>query len=132
MNANTQTNAGGADAGRRAATPSAPEPAALPNQPFGKMAQQGMHGETAQTRPLELEIGELSIEGFPGIDRDLVGAAIQRELSRLLSTPDAAGIIEKLGNRIDFDGGNFNMPRSSHPEDIGVAIARALVRGLRG
>lgn len=87
-----------------------------------------------QSEPLpavELEIGELAIQGFPGIDRDLVGVAIQRELSRLLAGPDAAELVRKLGRNVELSGGNFRMPRSMHPEDIGREIARALVEGLR-
>ncbi|MFB7469392.1 hypothetical protein [Kitasatospora sp. NPDC056184] len=80
---------------------------------------------------IEVEIGELVLDGFAGIDRDRVAAAFRGELARLVEArgvPLAAG-----GDRVlDLLSGLPPLPADASPRRLGEALARAVHAGLSG
>ncbi|WP_380283523.1 hypothetical protein [Kitasatospora purpeofusca] len=96
-----------------------PEPGA------GRGAEGGSGGR------IEVEIGELVLDGFAGIDRDRVTVAFRGELARLVEAhgvPLAAG-----GDRVlDLLSGLPPLPAGTSPRRLGEALARAVHTGLSG
>jgi hypothetical protein len=79
---------------------------------------------------VRLRIGELVLHGVEARDRASVGAAVERELVRLLR---AAPLDARRPVRADrADGGSFGVPAVRRPDALGVGIARAIHRSLRG
>ena len=75
---------------------------------------------------IELEIGELVLDGVPRADRDIVAAAFTRELTRLLHLrglpgEPSAGV-----------GAPPPLPATTGPRALGRAIARSVHEGLCG
>lgn len=83
------------------------------------------------SRPIELHIDELVLEGFSGVDRDLVGDALRRELTRLLSSGYAPDSLKEAGEMARINGGSFIVRKGMHPEEIGKQIARSIFWGMR-
>ncbi|MBD0671682.1 hypothetical protein [Streptomyces sp. CBMA156] len=88
------------------------------------------------TRPggagrIEVEIGELVLDGFAHLDHDRLAAAFRRELTRLVEArgvPLAAG-----GDRtLDLLSGLPPLPPGTSPQRLGEALARAVHSGLSG
>lgn len=80
---------------------------------------------------IEVEIGELVLDGFAGIDHDRLAAAFRRELTRLVETrgvPLAAGGDRTLG----LLAGLPPLPPGASPRRLGEALARAVHSGLCG
>ncbi|MFE2111431.1 hypothetical protein ACFXAF_36990 [Kitasatospora sp. NPDC059463] len=80
---------------------------------------------------VEVEIGELVLDGFARIDHDRLTAAFRSELTRLLEArgvPLAAG-----GDReLDLVAGLPPLPAGASPRRLGEALARAVHTGLSG
>jgi hypothetical protein len=78
-----------------------------------------------------VEIGELVLDGFDHrVDPDLVSAAFQRELDRLIrvrGVPLADG-----SRRLGALTGLPPLPATTSPGRLGVALARAVHAGLSG
>ncbi|MFJ6620683.1 hypothetical protein ACIQOW_24295 [Kitasatospora sp. NPDC091335] len=83
------------------------------------------------TRRIEVEIGELVLDGFAHLDHDRLAAAFRRELTRLVKArgvPLAAG-----GDRtLDLLSGLPPLPPGTSPQRLGEALARAVHTGLSG
>jgi hypothetical protein len=80
-------------------------------------------------RQVEIRIEELVLHGFAARDRHRIGAALQRELGRLISQEE----VQSLSKRADaqrVDGGTFEAPRGMSPDAVGVQAARAVRSGL--
>ncbi len=77
-----------------------------------------------QLRPtIELRIDELILDGFDAPNGDRIGAALQRELSRLISSGD---LVHLAGNPIQVDSlnaGTFHLEPDAHPNYIGQRLA---------
>ncbi|GAA1407959.1 hypothetical protein GCM10009639_57330 [Kitasatospora putterlickiae] len=80
---------------------------------------------------IEVEIGELVLDGFPRIDHDRVAAAFRTELARLV---DARGVpLAADGDRaLDLLSGLPPLPADTSPQRLGEALARAVHTGLSG
>ncbi|MFE6867520.1 hypothetical protein ACFVFS_13240 [Kitasatospora sp. NPDC057692] len=80
---------------------------------------------------IEVEIGELVLDGFADIDRERVAAAFRVELTRLV---EARGIpLAHGGDRaLDRLHGLPPLPAGTSPRRLGEALARALHTGLSG
>ncbi|MET8546444.1 hypothetical protein ABZW03_38375 [Kitasatospora sp. NPDC004799] len=80
---------------------------------------------------IEVEIGELVLDGFARIDHDRLTAAFRSELTRLVEArgvPLAAG-----GDRaLDLLSGLPPLPAGASPQRLGEALARAVHAGLSG
>ena len=81
-------------------------------------------------RGIEVHIGELVLEGVSPVDRGRVGAAMERELSRLFAERGLPGHIAQDGAPGEIDAGAFARMPSSTPEAIGGGIARTVYGGL--
>ncbi len=81
---------------------------------------------------LELHIGELVLQGFPGMDPELLGAAVQAELFRLLAEDGLPSRLARAGVVGAVDGGQFTLEASEDIRHLGARIARAVYEGLEG
>jgi hypothetical protein len=77
---------------------------------------------------LRVEIGEVAVRGFGAIDGERVRAAAARELEGLLATDEAWPTA--YTSRAHVDAGRVPVSRSASADDVGVAIGRAVQRGL--
>ena len=96
---------------RRAATPTAPAPS------------------------LQIQIGELVLHGLDhdrssGARYDL-GAAVERELTRLLAEQGLPPGFSQAGIVARLSGGSFEVAPGSSPDTIGLQIAEAVYRGFK-
>ena len=87
----------------------------------------------ARPPSLEVQIDEVIVDGVSPADREALGAALSRELSRLATDPATAG---RLGARpIDsprLDAGVLDTPPGAPAEAVAEATARAIWRGIGG
>jgi hypothetical protein len=89
-------------------------------------ARAGSHESTVR-----VDIGELVLAGFERLDADLVSAAFQAELARLVrerGVPLAAD----GGQALDALSGLPPLPATTSPGRLGEALARAVHAGLSG
>jgi hypothetical protein len=78
-------------------------------------------------RVLRVEIGEVSVRGFGSIDGERIRAAAARELERLLAADE---VWPHGASRAYVDAGRVSLPPAASADDVGVAIGRAVQRGL--
>ncbi|MFF7994342.1 hypothetical protein ACFZDG_31750 [Kitasatospora xanthocidica] len=80
---------------------------------------------------IEVEIGELVLDGFARIDHDRLTAAFRSELTRLVG---ARGVpISVDGDRaLDLLSGLPPLPAGASAQRLGEALARAVHTGLSG
>jgi len=79
---------------------------------------------------IELQIDELILTGFPACDRSRIGAAVERELGRLLSEEGLPAALGQGGDRQSSDGSSFDVQPNARPEAVGVQVAQAIYRGF--
>jgi hypothetical protein len=81
---------------------------------------------------IDLHIEELVLHGFAPEDRYRIGAAVERELARLLAErgvpPGLAAGAEIAG----LDGGAFQVAPGARPEAIGAQVAQAVYDKVPG
>lgn len=75
---------------------------------------------------VELEIGELVLHGFAPADRHRIGAAVERELARLIGERALADQLGQPAERTQLDGGTVELAADASAELIGAQIARAI------
>lgn len=80
---------------------------------------------------LDLNIEELVLNGFPGLDRDRIMQAVRAELERLISEEGVPAAFSRGGEVARLDGGSFEAEPGSSPEEIGTQVARSLYGGLK-
>jgi hypothetical protein len=76
---------------------------------------------------ISVRIEELVLHGFDPRQRHAIGAAVERELARLLHDP--APVSARAVARVD--GGSFDVPRDAPPAVVGTHIARAIHAEVR-
>jgi hypothetical protein len=76
---------------------------------------------------VSVRIDELVLHGFDPRDRLAIGAAVERELARLLAA-EGPGAGRVGADRVD--GGSFAVASDAAPGGVGVEIARAIHGGL--
>jgi len=74
---------------------------------------------------IELKIGELVLEGLSPVDRERIGPAMERELSRLLFLSGGRKWMGDL-SRLSLGDLSVEVPHASKPEQIGTHIAREI------
>ena len=82
---------------------------------------------------VELHIDELVLHGFAPGDRYSIAAAVEHELSRLLSAQFAQGLPESFAQSSEHehvDAGTFNVSPGAHSNSVGSQIAQTVHRGL--
>lgn len=82
-------------------------------------------------RPIDLHIEELVLDGFPPGDRHRIGAALERELTRLLTERGAPAGWAGGGEVPRLDGGTFEAKPGARPERVGAQIASSVFRGMK-
>ncbi|MFG2905227.1 hypothetical protein ACGF13_09215 [Kitasatospora sp. NPDC048286] len=103
-------------------------------------AETGRHGtgregagraERGGVGRIEVEIGELVLDGFTRIDHDRLAAAFRSELTRLV---EARGVPLAVGGdrTLDVLSGLPPLPAGASPQRLGEALARAVHSGLSG
>lgn len=91
---------------------------------------------TAATAPaVHIQIGELVLHGLDhvrsaGARYDL-GAAVERELARLLAEQGIPPGLNQAGIVARLSGGSFAVAPGSPPDTLGAQIAEAVYRGLQ-
>lgn len=79
---------------------------------------------------IALRIDELALHGFAAADRQAIGAALQRELTRLISDQGVPAALTE-GSSVDrLDAGVFNVAPGMSAEAIGAQVAQAVYGGL--
>jgi len=79
---------------------------------------------------LDLRVGELVVDGLPVADRAALGAAVERELARLLAERGVPPSLARGGSVAGLDGGRFTAAPGADPVALGIRIARAVYGGL--
>jgi hypothetical protein len=79
---------------------------------------------------IEVRIEELVLDGLPPADAQGVGAAVERELSRLLTERGIPGHLLQGQAPQLIDAGAFARSLSATPPAVGGEIARAVYGGL--
>lgn len=84
------------------------------------------------TRPnITLHIDRLVLHGFGAqVDRERIGAAVQRELTRLVAEQGVSPSIDRYGHAAHVDGGAFGLAPGAGAESIGASIARGIHAGM--
>ena len=80
---------------------------------------------------IELEIAELVLHGFPMLDTDRLRAALDGELGRLLRDEAQAARFRASAAHARIDAGSLRIGAAATPEQIGVQLARAVVRSVQ-
>ena len=80
---------------------------------------------------VDLHIEELVLEGFASVDRHRIGAAIERELARLLTERGLPPGLAQNAEVPRLDGGSFEMNRNATPEGVGGQVAGAVYGGMK-
>ena len=78
---------------------------------------------------LELHIGELVLQGFTAMDAELLGTAVQAELTRLLAAGGLPSRLAQAGPAATLDGGQFSPEIGEDVQSLGARIARAVYAG---
>lgn len=79
----------------------------------------------SELRPtIELRIGELILDGFGRANGDRIGAALERELSRLISSGDLTHLAASSVHVEFVNAGSFHLEPNAHPNYIGRQLAQ--------
>jgi hypothetical protein len=89
--------------------------------------------ERLNTSPphLELHIEELILQGFPGCDRDRMGAAITQELTRLFTEHGIPRSFQNTNQPLRLPGGSFQVTTGIRVEIAGAEIAQKIYGGFQ-
>lgn len=79
---------------------------------------------------VELHIEELVLHGFAPADRYRIGAAVERELQRLLTEQGAPHLLNGNIELVQIDAGAFEVKPNAKSETIGVQVAQAIYGGM--
>ena len=80
--------------------------------------------------PIHLHIEELVLHGFPTGDRQRIGEALRRELTRLFIEGRTPPALAKSTEIDRLNGGSFQTTGTARPEATGTQVARAVFGGL--
>lgn len=79
---------------------------------------------------VDVRIEELVLEGFPPGNRHRIGAAVERELTRLLAERGLPPGLAQGAEVPHLDGGSVEMNRTATPEGVGGQVAKAVYGGF--
>ena len=83
-------------------------------------------------RAVELHVGSLVLEGFRPQDRHRIGAALQRELGRLLAEHGVPAGLGAGGAVPALRAPAADLPANASPSLVGARLARSVYGALRG
>lgn len=81
-------------------------------------------------RNVELHIEELVLHGFASGDRHRIGAAMERELTRLFAEKSTPASLTQEQEIAHLNGGTFEMEPGSAAEVVGARLAQAVYGSL--
>ena len=79
---------------------------------------------------IDLRIDELILHGFAAGDRHRIAAALQSELSRLITQGDMAHLPTTSVQVDRIDAGSFSLDPAAGPNHIGRTVAQRVYRQL--
>ncbi len=79
---------------------------------------------------VDLHIDRLVLDGFEGVDRARLGAAVEAELARIFAEQGASAALRRGGARARLDGGSFEAAPDAPADALGAQIAHAVYGGL--
>jgi hypothetical protein len=79
---------------------------------------------------IEVHIEELLLHGFAPGDRYGIGAAVERELTRLFAEHGVLSSLTQDGAIVRLDGRRFQVAPDAKAETIGAQIAQAVYGGM--
>ena len=79
---------------------------------------------------LDLAIEELIVYGMPSVSRDWLGAAIERELTRLLTQQGIPAGLRVPGEIAYQAGGTFTQPPGTDADSLAIQIAQSIYRSI--
>jgi hypothetical protein len=79
---------------------------------------------------IELHIERLVLHGIAPGERYRVGAAVERELARLIEERGVPDQLTRGGDVARLDGGSFAIEPGMAADALGAAIARAVYGGM--
>ena len=82
-------------------------------------------------RAIEVRIGELVLEGASPADRLRIGAALERELARLVGEGGLGPTLLAGGGQPSLDAGSFTRAPQATPAAVGGDVARSVYAGLK-
>jgi hypothetical protein len=80
---------------------------------------------------VNIEIGELVLDGLDYHDHRRISKAIEQELTRLISENGLSKWPTPQNKTPSIDAPSFNAPSNMNPRTIGRETARSIYRGLR-
>lgn len=80
---------------------------------------------------VDVHIEELILHDSAPGDRERVGAALRRELERLIAERGLSHSLLKGAEISSFDGGTFHAAHGAAAETLGVGIAQAVFGGMQ-
>lgn len=81
---------------------------------------------------VEIEIGELVLEGFSPFERYRIGEAVERELTRLFMQEGVAPSLQRGGEIENVDAGAIHLQANARGDFTGAQIAQAVYSSLGG
>ncbi len=81
-------------------------------------------------QPIEINIQELILHGFPPADRYKIAEAVRSELARMIVDKGFPQNLSQGTEIPSIDGGSFNMSKNMNAQTIGNHIARSVYGGL--
>jgi len=79
---------------------------------------------------VRLHIEELVLDGFPPGDRYRIAAAVEVELTRLLTERGVPPGLASGGAVPSLDGGSFGVAPEARPDRIGAQVAQSVYGGM--
>lgn len=83
-------------------------------------------------RAIEIRIDQLVLEGYSPADRLRIGAAVERELARMVREGGLGAGLMAGGGRAAIDAGSFTRAPQATPAAVGADVARSVYAGLKG
>ncbi len=79
---------------------------------------------------IELHINELVLHGFSPHDRYRIGAAVERQLTQMLTEQGMPATLSQGGEMPYIDGGTFNVAPNAHADTIGTQVAQSVYKNI--
>ncbi len=79
---------------------------------------------------IELNIDKLVLHGFSPGDRHRIGAAVERQLTQMLTEQGMPATLSQGGDMPHINGGTFNAAPNAKADTIGSQVARSVYKRL--
>lgn len=82
------------------------------------------------SKQLDLNIDQITLEGFSNIDQKSLAQSIESELTHLLKSQDLPSSFSAALSTRKLDFGHFDLPSNAGPKLIGRHIAKSIYSGF--